>query len=206
MSNASLRGGQEQHKRGVCVLMCIGGQMGAWGWKFEVCMSICDTYKAVGPHNPSGMWDFQVQNRPCRGRRAGTNSRKRRGEEEYNSWFYVFTATKGRIWLVIVVLCLIYPPVTSVGKFHGRLKWEVFGMTDGKQPSRLQCHCSHMWWAQRRESGTAATQTDKQTWTHIPKNTLSLRSCRKCGTRWNIWYIQYKHHAANEGQNLYFEL
>lgn len=48
------------------------------------CMSICDTSSAAGPHSPSGMWDFQVQNRPQCGRRAGTNSRergrRRRGE------------------------------------------------------------------------------------------------------------------------------
>lgn len=53
-----------------------------------VCMSICDTYNATGPHSPSGMWDFQVQNRPHRGRRAGTNSiergKKKRGEGKEN--------------------------------------------------------------------------------------------------------------------------
>lgn len=53
--------------------------MGACGWTF-VCLlvqvSICDTYNAAGPHSPSGMWDFQVENRPHRGRRAGTSSRE----------------------------------------------------------------------------------------------------------------------------------
>lgn len=42
-----------------------------------VCVSICQTYNAAGPHSPFGMWDFQVQNRPHHGRRAGTNRRDR---------------------------------------------------------------------------------------------------------------------------------
>lgn len=52
-----------------------------------MCVSICDTYNAAGPHSPSGMWDFQVQNRSHCGRRAGTNSegvgkRRRRGKRK----------------------------------------------------------------------------------------------------------------------------
>lgn len=47
-----------------------------------VCESICDTYNAARPHSPSGMWDFQVQNRSHCGRRAGTSSRERGEEEE----------------------------------------------------------------------------------------------------------------------------
>lgn len=65
------------------------GSMGYWG---GVCMSsvhvsICDTFNAAGPHSPSGMWDFQVENRACRGRnnssrRGAVGKKKGRGAED----------------------------------------------------------------------------------------------------------------------------
>lgn len=84
--------------------MCIGGQHGGM-WvevcipsRACVCVSICDTYNAAGPHSPSGMWDFQVQNRPHRGRRAGTNSREegeaKEKKKKRRMMMSVFIATK----------------------------------------------------------------------------------------------------------------
>lgn len=58
------------------MVKCVGGGRG--GKWVEVCMSscacvsICDTYNAAGPHSPFGMWDFQIENRPQRGKGAGT--------------------------------------------------------------------------------------------------------------------------------------
>lgn len=45
------------------------------------CVWLFVTHNAAGPHSPSGMWDFQIQNRPSRGRSAGTNGRERRRRE-----------------------------------------------------------------------------------------------------------------------------
>lgn len=42
------------------------GSMGVTGGGVVCCpahVSICDTFNAAGPHSPSGMWDFQVENR-----------------------------------------------------------------------------------------------------------------------------------------------
>lgn len=112
-----------------------------------VCMSICDTYSAAGPHSPSGMWDFQVQNRPQCGRRAGTNSRergrRRRGEKGRRTehTMCMFAATLAEFSFHLSAALNRPTCQQERGSFCGLLTGRCYGMTDGKWPSLLKCHC-----------------------------------------------------------------
>lgn len=63
--------------------MCRSVSVGGGVVCRPVHVSICDTFNAAGPHSPSGMWDFQVENRACRGR---NNSGRREEVGEKKVW------------------------------------------------------------------------------------------------------------------------
>lgn len=64
---------------------CIGGEHEDTGGVVcrPVHVYICDTFNAAGPHSPSGMWDFQVENRAWRGR---NNSSRMGAVEKKKAW------------------------------------------------------------------------------------------------------------------------